>query len=98
MTGIMRQLLMLLIGPLIWFFHFNFIYGAAGFAGAFGVSTLIIRLVSWGATFAACIALIVMLWQRRKEKVPLGQIAWSLTALSLVAVLLEVLVLGIVPS
>ena len=35
--GFTRRLLFMLAGPLIWFAHFSFIYGAAGFGGAFGL-------------------------------------------------------------
>lgn len=97
MTGIMRQLLLMLSGPLIWFIHFSFIYGAAGFGGAFGFSTLSIRLMLWGATISACLALSAVLWQIRGHRHAIPEIAKALAALSLVAILLEALVLGIVP-
>ena len=99
-----RQLLFMLSGPLIWFVHFSLIYGAAGFGGAFGFSPAGIRLLAWGVTLAASVALIAMLWQlrgralrHRDSQNAIPESARALAALSLVAILFEALVLWVVP-
>lgn len=100
-----RQLLFMLSGPLIWFVHFSLIYGAAGFGGAFGFSPVGIRLLAWGVTLAASVALIAMLWQLRGSRAlrprdsqnAIHEFARALAALSLVAILFEALVLWVVP-
>ncbi|MBC8036159.1 MAG: hypothetical protein H7X89_02965 [Rhizobiales bacterium] len=92
-----RPLLLMLYGPLIWFVHFSFIYGAAGFGGAFGFSPMGIRLFCWSATLLACAALTAILWLAHGNRASMPEIARTLAALSLVAVLLQALVLWIVP-
>ena len=99
-----RQLLFTLSGPLIWFVHFSLIFGAAGFGGAFGFSPGI-RLLAWGVTIAASVALIAMLWQLRGSRAlrprdsqnAIHEFARALAAPSLVAILFEALVLWVVP-
>ena len=103
--GFVRHLLLLLGGPLIWFAHFSLIYGAVGFGGALGFAPPAFRLFAWSATFAAAAALLGMLWQTQARRLALArdalrptfEMARTLAALALVAVLLEALVLWIVP-
>ena len=90
--GFTRRLLFMLTGPLIWFAHFSFIYGAAGFGGAFGVDVADIRDLSWGATVLACGAVALVLWRKAHDSITRG-----LAFLSLLAITLQALVLWMVP-
>ena len=82
----------MLAGPLIWFAHFSFIYGAAGFGEAFGLDAADIRALSWGVTVLACGAVALVLWRSVHDPIPRG-----LALLSLLAIIFEVLVLWMVP-
>ena len=88
-----RRLLVMLAGPLIWFAHFSFIYGAAGLGSAFGLDAADIRAWSWGATVLACCAVVLVLWRRPRNSITRG-----LAFLSLLAITFEALVLWMVPS
>lgn len=102
--GFVRLLLFLLSGPLIWFIHFNLIYGAAGFGDALGISSAGVRLFAWGATLAAIAAVIAMLRIAQGSRAPFNreshygiyEMMRSLAALSLMAVMLEALVLWVI--
>lgn len=90
--GFTRRLLVMLASPLIWFAHFSFIYGAAGFGGAFGLDAADIRALSWGATVLACGTVALVLWRRPHDSITRG-----LAFLSLLAISLQALVLWMVP-
>jgi len=92
-----RSLLHMLHGPLIWIFHFGLIYFAAGFGAALGFARPGIQLFCWIATFLAAFAVIVLLWSTRGNISPTAAMGRSLAQLSLVAILLQALVLRIVP-
>lgn len=96
MTGSVRAMLMLW-GPLIWFLHFSFLYGAAGFGGALGFSSEDIKLSSWIATAVGGLALGLMLWHMRSRRDAIVYMANGLAWLSLVAVVFQALVLSIMP-
>lgn len=87
-----RHLLLMLAGPLIWFAHFSFVYGAAGFGDAFGLDAAGVRALSWGATVLACGTAAFVLWWTAHDSIARG-----LTFLSLLAITFEALVLGMVP-
>jgi|GEM_PF-5194988 len=87
----------MLSGPLIWFAHFGFIYGAAGFGDTLGFSQWGIRLFCWSATLVASAAIVATLWLLPR-RTSISAIARALAALSLVAILLQAVVLWIVPS
>jgi len=87
------RLLFMLAGPLIWFAHFSFIYGAAGFGGAFGLDAAAIRDLSWGATVTALAAVALVLWRTAHDSITRG-----LAILSFLAVTFEALVLWMVPQ
>ena len=90
--GFTRRLLFMLAGPLIWFAHLSFIYGAVGFGGAFGLDAADIRALSWSATVFACGAVALVLWRTAPDSITRG-----LTFLSLLAITFEALVLWMVP-
>ncbi len=90
--GFTRRLLFMLAGPLIWFAHLSFIYGAAGFGSAFSLDPADIRALSWGATILACGAVVLVLWRRPHDSINRG-----LAFLSLMAITFEALVLWMVP-
>ena len=92
-----RTFLQMLHGPLIWIMHFSLLYGAAGFGGALGFSEPGIRLFCWIATLVACAAVVLVLWAERGNRTSISSMGRTLAQLSLVAVLLQALVLWIVP-
>lgn len=83
------RLLPWLLAPVIWFAHFSILYAAAGFGEALGWTPLDLRRLAWAATIAAGGAITALLWWRRPR---------LLAALSLIAVLLQGLVLAIIPT
>ena len=95
-----RPLLFLLSGPLIWFAHFNLIYGTAGFGFMFGLAPLDIQLVAWSSTVAAITLLIALIGraysQRAANAADLRDVAQALNCLSLVATVFHAMALGIV--
>ncbi len=103
MTG--RPLLLLVSSPLIWFAHFSVLYGTAGFGGALGVAPNGIRAVNWSATLVSATAVVAVLVLSDRNPRRSGQashamreMAGSLAALSLWAVVIEALVLWIIPQ
>ncbi len=92
-----RAFLQMLHGPLIWISHFSLIYGAAGFGGAFGFSEHGIQLFCWIATLVAGTSILFLLWVGRENRASISSIGRTLAQLSLVAILLQALVLWIVP-
>lgn len=92
-----RALLHMLHGPLIWISHFSLIYFAAGFGAALGFAEPGVRLFCWVATFLAAVAVIVLLWSIRGNISSAAAMGRSLAQLSLMAILLQALVLWIVP-
>ncbi len=104
--GFVSRLLFLLGGPLIWFAHFNLIYGVAGFGAALGVVPEVIRLSAWVATAAATVGIVALLWSARDADGPrdndtrqtMLSMTRGLAALSLLAVLLQGVALSIIPQ
>jgi hypothetical protein len=101
----LAELLVVVSGPLVWFFHFNFIYALAGFGGAVGFSPAGVLLFAWVATLAAVAALVMMLRRVQTSSSSrdrdidraMREISRALAGLSLVGVLFEALVLWFVP-
>jgi hypothetical protein len=84
-----RHVFLWLLAPTVWFAHFSILYAAAGFGEALGWSPTDLRLFAWGMTAAAGAAIGALLWWQRPR---------MLAMLSLIAVLLQGLVLAIVPA
>lgn len=102
--GFVRHLLFLVAGPIIWSVHFGLVYAALGFGPAFGLAPAVVHLLAWGGTAAAGVAIVFVFWQAGTNPASLDpeahhvvpEMTRSLAALSLVAVLLEGLALGVV--
>jgi uncharacterized membrane protein YeiB len=111
MTGARRQhgflrCLGLLVGaPVIWMAHFTVIYGGAAVGGALGVAPAALAASAWIATVAASAAIVILLLLARTRRLHMEDdvdramldMAKALGVLSLVAVLLQSIVLTIVP-
>lgn len=104
--GFLRRLGLLFGAPLVWFAHFALIYGGAALGGVLGVAPAILAASAWAATLAASAAIVIMLLriEARRSQVEdddvdraLHDMAKALGVLSLVAVLLQAIVLAIVP-
>ena len=90
--GLTRHLLVTMSGPLIWFAHFSFLYGAASLGESFGIEAADIRALSWVATVPALLGVGIA-----TLAAPRGSITGGLAFLSLVAIVFEALVLWAVP-
>ena len=89
----LRQFLILLSGPIVWGVHFNLIYGIAGFGGTFGLSPFTTLLSFWIATLVAVASVGTQYWLLSDKPTWLADIGRSLALLSLVAILLQAVVL-----
>jgi len=93
--------LLFLAAPLIWFAHFNALYGIASFARLPGDGPWSFTAVAWVLTALACLAAmaawlrIQRLAKRQRVKHGLGDMAGWLAALSLAGILFQGLALAL---
>ena len=99
-----RAWLLCLAAPLVWFAHFNALYGLASLGRATGASPASVGIVAWALTAAACIAIAAAwFWSQRSASSSTGAshgsraVATWLALLALAGVLLQALALAIVP-
>lgn len=92
-------MLRLLAAPLIWAAHFGLIYFVAGFAPAFGLGKSGVAILCWIATGVAIAAVLLRLRRERRQNIdrpsPITAYATGLAFLSLVAIVLQAIVLAL---
>jgi hypothetical protein len=93
------RLLRFIASPSIWFLHFAFIYSLPGFGGAFGLTTLDVKLFGWISTVVAAVGVLGMIIRTRHSRKTdsLENIAYLIGILSLVAISLQTLAFWLVP-
>ena len=100
----MTRLLWIILAPLIWFLHFSLIYTVTGFSAALGLTPSNVVTFGWIATVIAA-ALVLTLVYRAPDRGALRDdvlqythyTTKALAVLSLVAILFQMLVFGLVP-
>lgn len=95
-----RKVMLWLAAPLLWFAHFNLLYGVASLGLARHWPAGVVGALSWAFTIGAVLAILVVLLRLRLRRD--GDDAWRIAGivglLSLVAVLLQALVLLLMPT
>jgi hypothetical protein len=92
----MTRLLWMILAPLIWFLHFSLIYTVTGFGAALGLTPSNVITFGWIATVIAAAGVLALIY-RAPDRGTLRDIMKALAALSLVAILFQMLVFGLVP-
>ena len=92
----MTRLLWILLAPLIWFLHFTLIYTVTGFSAALGLTPSTVVTFGWIATVIAAAGVLALI-HRAPDRGALRDITKALAVLSLVAILFQMLVFGLVP-
>jgi hypothetical protein len=100
----MTRLLWIILAPLIWFLHFGLIYTVAGFSAALGLTPSNVVTFGWIATVIAATGVIALIYRapdrgalRDDALQYIHYITKALAVLSLVAILFQMLVFGLVP-
>mgnify|MGYP001028137334 CR=1 FL=1 len=89
-----------LAAPLLWFVHFNLLYGVVTVGSALRWSADVVAVTSWALTIGAALTIVAILLslRRRRDRDEVWRIAWAVGLLSLVAVLLQALVLSLMAT